>query len=84
MTRKSLALAMVMAGSLASTTVFGQTVQSNLVTPQIAAPRAEGQATHTTDHVGLTNKPAAVANTKRDPKHVPGWHIPLPHIHRGR
>jgi hypothetical protein len=74
---------MVMAGSLASTTVFGQTVQSNLVTPQMAAPRAEGHATNTTDHGGLTSKPAAVAN-KREPKQVPGWHIPLPHIHRGR
>jgi hypothetical protein len=83
MTRKSLALAMVMAGFLGSTTALGQTVQSNLVTPQLSAPRVEGHATNTTDHVGPTNKPAAVAN-KREPKQVPGWHIPLPHIHRGR
>ncbi len=83
MTLKSLALAMVMAGSFVPATAFAQTTQTNLVAPQAAAPRLEGHATNTTDHVGLTNRPTATVKTPQ-PRNVPGWHIPIPHIHRGR
>jgi hypothetical protein len=83
MTLKLLALAFAMASSLAPATALAQTAQTNLVAPQLAAPRPEGHASNTTDRVGLTNRPAITVK-RPTPQHVPGWHIPLPHIHRGR
>ena len=85
MTVKSLALAMVMAGSLIPGAAFAQAPQTNLVTPQINSPRPEGHATNTTDRAGLMHRPADTTIKKSTtPKNVPGWHIPLPHIHGGR
>lgn len=83
MTLKPLALAFVMAGSLAPGTAFAQATPTHLVAPQLATPRVEGHASNTTDRVGVTNRPAKTVK-KPTPKHVPGWRIPLPHIHRGR
>jgi len=83
MTFKSLALAMVMASSVVPATAFAQTSHTHLVAPQLAAPRLEGHASNTTDRIGLTNRPATTVK-KATPRHVPGWHIPLPHLHRGR
>ncbi len=83
MTLKSLALTMVMAGALAPGTAFAQTTQTPIVPPQLATPKPQGHATDTTDRVGLTNRPTKTIKTPT-PRHVPGWHIPLPHIHRGR
>jgi len=83
MTTKSLALAAAMTAMLGSATAYGQTTHSHLVSPALAAPRAEGHATNTTDRAGLRNTPSATVKI-RAPQHVPGWHIPLPHLHKGR
>ena len=85
MTVRSLALAVLMAGSLAPGTAFAQVTQTHLVAPQAGTPRPEGHATDSTDRAGLMHQPAdTTIKKKTTPRSVPGWHIPLPHIHGGR
>jgi len=83
MTMKSLGLVGAMMFTLAPATAHSQTPASNLVTPQLAAPKAEGHATDTTDRAGLTKKPQTASHTPA-PKGVPGWHLRWPHMPRGK
>jgi len=82
MTVRSLALATIIAAAAPAVAV-AQTTPSHLVTTQMSSPRPEGHATDVTDHSGLTKVPLTAMKSPT-PKHVPGWHIPLPHIHKGK
>ena len=82
MTLRSLALATLIA-TAAPAVAYAQNVPTHLVTAQMSTPRPQGHATDVTDRAGLTKVPPTALKTPT-PKHVPGWHIPLPHFHKGK